>query len=279
MSEEIDQNHSGGNLVDTKPLLETDLHTGPLANGAPPKVLSERNAIAIRNISRGVSEERKKIVKRNKALNDKVQKLEEELAHTRLELESQKKDGLTQTLRKEHGISFLDKILNSENRPPGAVILMDIDKFKDINDTYGHVVGDEVLRAVAKVLSDSLRDTDVLSRYGGEEFMGILTGIEIEQLLQTGNRLRAAVEHLHVTTQKDGKEVRIPITISGGIVPFIKDNTSIEHIDKADKALYGVKENEKQSRNGILMYLEGEDMQYVRPMRFEPMPTYANPED
>lgn len=121
-----------------------------------------------------------------------------------------------------------------------AVILTDIDHFKNVNDTYGHPVGDEVLRQVSRCFQDNLRETDICARYGGEEFALILEDTDLENAIVKANRLRTEVKKLIFTTEKGP----FSISISMGVGYWPQD---AEHkqalIDQTDQALYHSKHN------------------------------------
>ena len=116
--------------------------------------------------------------------------------------------------------------------------MIDIDKFKSVNDTYGHAVGDIVIAAVAAILKANVRSIDILARYGGEEFIAILHKSDITDGLQVAERIRAAVEALELGPDKPR------ITTSVGVA-----SGSSEHlIEQADKALYEAK---RKGRNRV----------------------------
>jgi diguanylate cyclase (GGDEF)-like protein len=116
---------------------------------------------------------------------------------------------------------------------------MDIDHFKIFNDTYGHQIGDEVLKLVAATITRILRDTDIACRYGGEELVAILPGTPLEGGFAAGEKIRKAIAALKFPV--GGKNVRI--TISGGIscYPLNAENKQ-DLIEAADGALYQAKE-------------------------------------
>jgi diguanylate cyclase (GGDEF)-like protein len=115
---------------------------------------------------------------------------------------------------------------------PVSVIAIDIDHFKRINDTFGHDAGDKVLRKVAKIIQKNVRDTDIASRWGGEEFIVILADTEIHAAIAVAERIRSSVQH-------DMREQGV--TVSCG-VSVLKDTNNIDHILKrADEMLYAAK--------------------------------------
>ncbi len=115
-----------------------------------------------------------------------------------------------------------------------SLVLMDLDRFKSINDEYGHLIGDEVLRGVARIIASSTRETDIVGRYGGEEFLIILPGTKLDEAYTVAEKIRAAIDRARFV--KD-----IHITISGGLAQYHGEPAS-ELISLADKNLYYAKE-------------------------------------
>lgn len=159
-------------------------------------------------------------------------------------------DGLTQLYVRRHFMEELAKELRRARRyhRPLAVVMMDIDHFKRINDTYGHPVGDEVLRELGRRLRQSARQDDVLGRYGGEEFIAALVETNKERGLQAAERLRRSVEEQPFSTRAG----TLAVTISLGLASFPEDAEEMEDlIQKADQALYRAKE---EGRNRVVAY-------------------------
>ena len=127
---------------------------------------------------------------------------------------------------------------------PLCGIMTDIDFFKNVNDTYGHAVGDLVLKTIAKVIRGQLREYDIAGRYGGEEFSILLPFTEIHEAKMVAERLRCAIESKTIDISKVNPDIEtknINITISLGIYE-LKENDNVEDlIIKADKALYQAK--------------------------------------
>ena len=124
----------------------------------------------------------------------------------------------------------------TEEKYPFALIVMDIDRFKSINDTYGHQAGDEVLKHLARVVTSSVGPHDICCRYGGEEFVVLLPLATVPEALITAERIRAAFE-----TREN--PLGIPITVSSGIAHYPSHAPSAEMLfQRADHALYRAKE-------------------------------------
>ncbi len=125
-------------------------------------------------------------------------------------------------------------------RTPLSIAMFDIDHFKNLNDTYGHVTGDYVLKEIASVISDNIRGLDFVGRYGGEEFLAIFPNTGIENARTVCERIRASIE---AHPFREG----IQVTISGGLAAY-ECETITEFIDRADKKLY---ESKNSGRNRI----------------------------
>lgn len=151
-------------------------------------------------------------------------------------------DGLTKLYIHRYFQQRMDELIrfSKENKTPFSLIMTDIDHFKSFNDTYGHQVGDEVLKTVARILMKSVRDEDIVARYGGEEFAVICPGITKEEATIPAERIRKSVEEYDFFV--NGK--RVQITISLGISEYGEDAIDKKMlIECADLALYYAKEN------------------------------------
>lgn len=128
-------------------------------------------------------------------------------------------------------------------KTPLSIIMFDLDHFKKVNDTYGHLAGDEVLTAVAKVFKENLRSIDYVGRYGGEEFLVILPQTDLRGAFVIGDRIRLAIESLSVS------ELKIKVTISGGVATF--KNQGLQGIlQESDKNLYEAKNSGRNRISG-----------------------------
>jgi two-component system, cell cycle response regulator len=127
------------------------------------------------------------------------------------------------------------------NRLATSLILLDIDHFKRINDTYGHVAGDKVLERLARILEQTVRMIDIPCRYGGEEFAIILPSTPLTIACQVAERVRAAIEETRIALDAQ----TINITASLGVSSFFDDqeSTPLNLIERADKELYTAKQN------------------------------------
>ncbi|VAX36478.1 Pole remodelling regulatory diguanylate cyclase [hydrothermal vent metagenome] len=140
----------------------------------------------------------------------------------------------------------IDKVKKNKNSL--SLILMDLDDFKKLNDTYGHHKGDLVLKEVSKILRDSSRPTDYVCRYGGEEFASILPNTTKKQALTIAERIRQRIaQHSFAQTSLD---VDLTVTISIGVSSFYDDATKENLITESDRAMYRAKSN---GRNQVFL--------------------------
>ncbi|HEX2966315.1 MAG TPA: GGDEF domain-containing protein [Syntrophorhabdaceae bacterium] len=155
-------------------------------------------------------------------------------------------DGLTGVFNHVYSLDVVDLETARAKRYGVAfsIILVDVDDFKDVNDTYGHLAGDFILRGMARVLEQTLREIDVIGRYGGEEFIIILPQTDSEAAVNAAERLRFAVEAERFLY--DGRLIRI--TISVGVATYQDGRDTQLLIKKADDALYRAK---KEGKNRI----------------------------
>ena len=129
---------------------------------------------------------------------------------------------------------------SKRHRQPFSLIILDIDNFKDFNDTYGHLTGDEALKNTAQVIRRCIRIIDIAARYGGEELAIILPTTDKEDARVIGNRIRDGIENMSFTIKGTGKAAKL--TVSLGIASYPADAATIEElINNADRALYRAK--------------------------------------
>lgn len=156
-------------------------------------------------------------------------------------LSSALRDPLTKLFNKRYLLDRLDSELKFARRhdAPISLLLLDLDHFKKINDTHGHLAGDAVLVNLAGVLSKAVRNEDVVARFGGEELAIILRAIPIEPAVSLAERLRRLVER--TLTVHQGRELRATASIGVAGYPSTNAETVERLLDTADKALYRAK--------------------------------------
>jgi diguanylate cyclase (GGDEF)-like protein len=159
-------------------------------------------------------------------------------------------DPLTGLYNRRFGLERLSQEFSRSVRSnePLAVVLFDLDHFKSVNDTYGHQVGDNVLKSIAESVKGALREGDTLMRYGGEEFLAVLPGAGQADLRVVGERMRRIVESS--VTSELGTEVRVTISLGGVSFPSADVADLEDLIRKADAAMYSAK---KAGRNRLTL--------------------------
>jgi diguanylate cyclase len=135
-----------------------------------------------------------------------------------------------------------------ERGQPLSALLIDIDHFKKFNDNFGHGVGDQVLRLVAKALRERVRETDLAARYGGEELIAVLPGADLAACTATAERIRRGIAEGRITRRSTGEELP-GITVSIGVGEFQLGESMEDMIDRCDRALYQAK---KRGRNLVV---------------------------
>jgi diguanylate cyclase len=202
-------------------------------------------------ISSHLSDFRSREETRVRTYKDRVQRM-----RTRISVLERESRTLHESLREEQRMAMMDALTGIPNRAayddrideefkrwkrferPVSIVAWDIDRFKTINDAYGHKAGDKVLRVIGQHLARHVRDTDFVGRYGGEEFVMLLVGTEV-------NEARAVAEKIRVEIAQLGFHFHdhpVSITASCGITAFVTDDTPDLAFDRADKALYRAKE-------------------------------------
>jgi diguanylate cyclase (GGDEF)-like protein len=194
-------------------------------------------------------------------LLEEFQQLEAELKRTKRALEI-KEIEVKAVLAQSHELTNTDVLTLLPNRrniivdlqqeiirstrygTPLSISIVDIDHFKNVNDTYGHATGDDVLRTIAARLREQIRHPDTLGRYGGEEFLIVLPNSELKAAAEQANRL---CQHMR-TLRIESEDHTISVTISIGVAQYKVAQENWEQLlHRADTAMYGAK---KEGRNG-----------------------------
>lgn len=159
-------------------------------------------------------------------------------------------DDLTRLSNRRHFLEQAETTLSRSRRysEPLALLMCDIDFFKNINDTFGHAVGDQALCRVAEIIRGSLRDTDLAGRIGGEEFAIMLVQTSLENAHEVADRLRQTIEAAPILLD-DGQHIQLTISI-GVATPAYPMETLATLLQHADQALYAAK---RQGRNRVCM--------------------------
>ena len=181
---------------------------------------------------------------RNDAMRQRVIDLELQAHKLRQDLEEERQrarlDPLTGLANRASFDERFSEAMERHKRfgTPVSLLLWDIDRFKNINDTCGHRAGDRVLREVARCFTSRLRTTDFVARIGGEEFVALLVGTPADQALRVAEDLRSGVSGLKLHF----RGTPVPVTASCGITEFIVGDSTTSAFDRADAALYRAKD-------------------------------------
>ena len=155
-------------------------------------------------------------------------------------------DALTTVYNRAYLLDMLPKLIATSQRYQEnlSIVMVDLDHFKAINDSYGHLGGDMVLKATALVMQQGIRETDLVARYGGEEFMLVLPHTNQEQAWLVAEKVRLQLSHTHITLPD--QELPIQVTASLGVTQLLAIDSVDSLIQRADALLY---QSKKQGRN------------------------------
>ncbi len=154
--------------------------------------------------------------------------------------------------RRQFEIRIKQEVSNSKrNNTPLCCMMLDVDYFKIVNDTYGHAAGDRVLKSVSEVICNEIREYDIACRYGGEEFFVLLPQTKMAEAVSVAQRLRKVIEEMKVDLKGTGndKVQYISVTISIGVCSYTDNMNADTFVQSADKALYEAK---KRGRNRVI---------------------------
>ena len=160
------------------------------------------------------------------------------------------KDALTDLYNRRYFLDMAHTVLKNNNNKERhfSIIMLDVDYFKNINDTYGHLVGDEVLRIISKRIVNVTEKNTVIARYGGEEFIVMLDNVKEDNTIEIANRIK---NNISSTPIKVGCDIYVNVTVSIGIASNKNHNDELEKIiKKSDEALYCAKNS---GRNTIIV--------------------------
>lgn len=215
-------------------------YTGQLTPSASPA--------EVKTISDGILSETRSIISENNNLKQGMDHTISEIDSLKKELEGLKKeaktDMLTGLLNRRGLDDAMAQALDRTTREgaPLSIILTDIDHFKMVNDTHGHLIGDNVLRMLSKLLKDHIKGRDIAARFGGEEFLLVLPNTRLKGGFTLAEQIRKSLQEMRWRTKNSGKTIA-PITISLGVAQYRPGEPLDTMIQRADKALYFAKGN------------------------------------
>lgn len=210
--------------------------------------------------SETMSIEVQKIISNTHSMQKSQERLAAQMSNIMLEVESLRKeleqvkeesltDSLTGILNRKAFDATLEQAIQKayEEKSPFCLLMLDIDHFKKFNDTFGHLIGDKVLRLVAAILKHSLKGKDIAARYGGEEFALILPQTALKDALIVAEQVRKAISSGELKGRDNSQDYG-RVTVSVGVAQFHINEHPENLIQRADQALYFAKE---QGRNRV----------------------------
>ena len=218
-------------------------------------VLNAVEANQFKALLASVIKETQKMVSENIALEKKLEQSSATMQQLKQEMETIRNEAYTDSLttipnRKKFDLEIVRLVAEArDEKTPISMIFIDIDHFKSFNDTYGHQIGDQVLRLVAKAFRESLKGQDFFCRYGGEEFVIVLPKTPIEGAAKIADILRQNIKNKDIKN-KITNEKLTSVTISSGVAELKAKEEVQKWIARADRSLYKAKQ---QGRNCVVI--------------------------
>ena len=218
----------------------------------------EISVTAMKALAERLLAETRRMQETNRALEQKLEASRDDIASLQRDLDDVRRESMLDPLTKIANRKSFDERMEdaireaTESGDPLSLMLIDIDHFKNFNDTYGHQTGDQVLRLVAMTLKSNIKGKDLAARYGGEEFVAILPSTDIEGAVIVAENIRKAVQAKELlkrsTNEKLGR-----ITASFGVALFQPGETANALIERTDRCLYAAK---RAGRNRVINEIE-----------------------
>lgn len=216
------------------------------------------SAAAMKALADRLLVETRRMQETNRSLEEKLQASRDDISSLQRDLDDVRRESMLDPLTKIANRKSFDEGMEvaiaaaSGGKDPLCLMLIDIDHFKNFNDTYGHQTGDQVLRLVAMTLKSNIKGKDLAARYGGEEFVAILPSTDMEGAVIVAENIRKAIQAKELlkrsTNEKLGR-----ITASFGVAVFRPSDTAASLIERADRCLYAAKH---AGRNRVINEVE-----------------------
>ena len=215
----------------------------------------EKAPTDLRDLVTSMVAETQRVAERNRSLEERLSAASGEVSELKQNLENVQREALTDALtgipnRKSFETRLREAARDAmEHDEPLSLLIADIDHFKRFNDSYGHQIGDQVLRIVARTLSDSVKGRDTPARYGGEEFAIVLPQTRLADAQVVAEQIRLGLTRRKLVG-RDKKDDYGSVTLSFGIAQFRPGEPIAHFVDRADAALYRAK---REGRNRVMV--------------------------
>lgn len=243
---------------------ENDTHNfGNTLQGYSGSLEAETDRSSIKHLIDGLINEAQSMERKSRILENQLKDSSDEIDKLKRNLEAVRAETLTDALtgignRKQFDHALTELGWNAEHtNKPLSVIMGDVDHFKNFNDTWGHQLGDHVLKLVAFHLKTQIGDNGIPARYGGEEFAVVLPGTDLEQAVDIANRIRESVSRKAMKSKATGVTLG-RITMSFGVSTYSPGENLNKLVARADSALYSAK---KSGRNCVISEAALEDLE------------------
>lgn len=208
-------------------------------------LLTDSDPHAMSLVLNQILQDTRSMVRSNKLIQERMHDTNTEITKLKKELalikEAADQDALTGLKNRGAFDQKMEHILTVKEAKECTLIVIDIDHFKRINDNFGHLVGDRVIRYISSLLTQLIGDQHFISRYGGEEFTVILEGVPLQEVKSLANKVRIAMANSKLQ-RKGSQDTLGQVTLSAGIASLSAKDDAESFIARADKALYQAKE-------------------------------------
>lgn len=213
-----------------------------------------KNAGAVKNVVHQLVKATAVVRASHKEMEDKLKESQSQVAELKDNLEAARFENLTDELTGLGNRRLFDQTMSRKVQASSGVgttfclIMLDIDHFKQFNDTWGHQTGDQVLRLVGMTIKNTISATDIAARYGGEEFAVILPDTTLDEAIMQADLIREAIKDRKLLKRSTGEKLG-NVTVSAGVARYEQNDTAVTLIERADAALYSAK---RAGRNCVM---------------------------